>query len=166
MRQTKTVRAQQNTCNAQTRKVKPFCHLTRKGPLLEKVKQTSVRSHRNGTVPEKTNVISQERDCSKPNRLLCHLTRKPLLTKQTVVSPHKKWTASQTDKDPNKIVATDHKMRADLWNLVTTCGMALRLEILIAGSSVSLQAWSSSALNGYSNIFLIALETRPVLYNG
>ena len=65
---------------------------------------------------------------------------------ETILSSHKKGTASQTDKDPNKIVATDHKMRADLWNLVTTCGMALRLEILIAGGSVSLQAWSSSAL--------------------
>ena len=56
-------------------------------------------------------------------------------------------------KTPIKIVATDHKMRVDLWNFVTTCGMALRLEILIAGGSVSLQAWSSSALKGYSNIF-------------
>ena len=94
----------------------------------------------------KNNVISQERDCSKPNRLLCHLTRKgPLLKKQTVVSSHKRGTASQTDKDHNKIVATDHKMRVDLWNLVTTCGMALRLEILIAGGTVSPQAWSSSA---------------------
>ena len=110
-----------NTCKAQTKKVKPFCHLTRKG-LLQ--------------------------------------------TKQTAVSSHKRGTASQTDKDPNKIVATDHKMRVDLWNLVTTCGMALRLEILIAGGSVSLQAWSSSALKGYSNIFLIALETRPILYSG
>ena len=83
----------------------------------------------------KNNVISQERDCSKPNRLLSHLTRKgPLLKKQTAVSPHRRGTASQTDKDPNKIVATDHKMRVDLWNLVTTCGMALRLEILIAGA--------------------------------
>ena len=54
-------------------------------------------------------------------------------------------------------------MRVDLWKLVTTCGMALRLEILIAGGSVSPQAWSSSALKIYSNIFLIALETRPVL---
>ena len=56
------------------------------------------------------------------------------------MSSHKKGTASQTDKDSNKIVATDHKMRVDLWNLVTTCGMALRLEILIAGGSVSPQA--------------------------
>ena len=40
--------------------------------------QTSVRSHRNGTVPEKQ----------------CHLTRKGLLqTKQTAVSSHKKGTA-------------------------------------------------------------------------
>ena len=139
----------------------------KKGTAPGKNKQTSVRSHRDGTVPEKNNVISQERDCSKPNRLLCHLTRKgPLLKKQTVVSSHKRGTASQTDKDPNKIVATDHKMRVDLWNLVTTCGMALRLEILIAGGSVSPQAWSSSALKGYSNIFLIALETRPILYSG
>ena len=118
----------------------------KKGTAPGKNKQTSVRSHRDGTVPEKNNVISQERDCSKPNRLLCHLTRKgPLLKKQTVVSSHKKGTASQNDKDPNKIVATDHKIRVDLWNLVTTCGMALRLEILIAGGSVSSQAWSSSA---------------------
>ena len=29
----------------------------------------------------------------------------------------------------NQKVATDHKTRVDLWNLVTTCGMALRLEI-------------------------------------
>ena len=56
------------------RKVKPFCHLTRKGPLLDK--QTSVRSHRNETVSEKNNVISQERDCSLKNKLLCHLIRR------------------------------------------------------------------------------------------
>ena len=149
------------------RKVKPFCHLTRKGPLLEKISKH--RSDLTGMGPflEKNNVISQEWDCSKPNRLLCHLTRKgPLLKKQTVVSSHMKGTASLTDKDPNKIVATDLKMRVDLWNLVTTCGMALRLEILIAGGSVSHQAWSSSVLKGYSNIFLVALETRPVLFNG
>ena len=117
-------------------------------------KQTVVSSHKKGTAPSQTDccVISQERDRSLKNKLLCHLTRKGLLLKQT--------------KTPNKMVATDHKMRVDLWNLVTTCGMALRLEILIAGGSVSPQAWSSSALKGYSNIFLIALETRPVLYNG
>ena len=83
----------------------------KEGTAPGKNKQTSVRSHRDGTVPAKNNVISQERDCSKSNRLLCHLTRKgPLLKKQTVVSSHKKGTASQTDKDPNKIVATDHKI--------------------------------------------------------
>ena len=153
MRHTKTVRAQQNTCNAQSKEGETILSSHKKGTAPEKNKQTSVRSHRNGTVPEKTIcVILQERDCSKPNRLLCHLTRKEPLLKQT--------------KTPNKIVATDHKMRVDLWNLVTTCGMASRLEILIAGGSVSPQAWSSSALKGYSNIFLIALETRPVLYNG
>ena len=149
----------------------------------DKEGETILSSHKKGTAPGKiskhlsdhtgmgpflkNNVISQERDCSKPNRLLCLLTRKgPLLKKQTVVSSHKRGTASQTDKDPNKIVATDHKMRVDLWKLVTTCGMALRLEILIAGGSVSRQAWSSSALKGYSNIFLIGLETRPILYSG
>ena len=145
----------------------------------DKEGETILSSHKKGTAPGKISkhlsdhtgmgpflkkqVISQERDCSKPNKLLCHLTRKG---PQTVVSSHKKGTASQTDKDPNKIVATDHKIRVDLWNLVTTCGMALRLEILIAGGSVSPQAWSSSALKGYSNIFLIALETRPILYSG
>ena len=56
-------------------------------------------------------------------KLLCHLTRKGLLLEQT--------------KTPNKIVATDHKMRVDLWNLVTTCGMALRLEILSAGFCIT-----------------------------
>ena len=149
----------------------------------DKEGETILSSHKKGTAPGKkanicqitqgwdrscnNNVISQERDCSKSNRLLCHLTRKgPLLKKQTVVSSHKKGTASQTDKDPNKIVATDHKIRVDLWNLVTTCGMALRLEILIAGGSVSPQAWSSNASKGYSNIFLIALETRLILYSG
>ena len=150
----------------------------------DKEGETILSSHKKGTAPGKKSkhlsdhtgmgpflpekqCHSQERDCSKPNRLLCHLTRKgPLLKKQTVVSSHKRGTASQTDKDPNKIVATDQKMRVDLWNLVTTCGMALRLKILIAGGSVSLQAWSSSALKGYSNIFLIALETRPILYSG
>ena len=55
----------------------------KKGTAPGKKKQTSFRSHRNGTVPEKTNVISQERDCSKPNRLLCHLTRKGPLLKKT-----------------------------------------------------------------------------------
>ena len=116
--------------------LKKQCHLTRKGLL--QTKQTAVSSHKKGTAP----------------------------LKQTVVSSHKKRTASQTDKDLNKIVATDHKVQVDLWNLVTTCGMALRLEILIAGGSVSPQASSSSALKGYSNIFLIALETRPILYSG
>ena len=98
-------------------------------------------SHKKRTAPSQTDccVISQERERSFQNKLLCHLTRKGLILKQT--------------KTPNKIVATDHKMRVDLWNLVTTCGMALRLEILIGGGSVSPQAWSSSALKGYSNIF-------------
>ena len=40
--------------------------------------------------------------------------------------------SSKQTKTPIKIVATDHKMRVDLWTSVTTCGMALRLEILIA----------------------------------
>ena len=78
MRQTKTVRAQQNTCNAQTRKVKQFCHLTRKGPLLEKISKhlsdltgmgpflkKQMSSLKKGTAPNQTDccVISQERDC-------------------------------------------------------------------------------------------------------
>ena len=115
-------------------RVKPFCYLTRKGPLLEKIskhlsdltgtgpflKKQIMSSHKKRTVPSQTDccVISQERNRPLKNKLSCHLTRKGLLLKQT--------------KTPNKIVATDHKMRVDLWNLVTTCGMALRLEILIA----------------------------------
>ena len=114
MRQTKTVRTQQNTCNAQTRKVTPFCHLTRKGPLLEKIskhlsdltgmgpflkKKNNVISQegtapnhtdccvisQEGTAPNHTDccVISQEGDRSLKNKLLCHLTRKGLLLKQT-----------------------------------------------------------------------------------
>ena len=134
------------------RKVKPFCHLTRKGPLLKKISKHLSDLTGMGPFLKKHLCHLTRKDCSKPNKLLCHLTRKEPLLKQT--------------KTPNKIVATDHKMRVDLWNLVTICGMALRLEILIAGGSVSPQAWSSSALKGYSNIFLIALETRPVLYKG
>ena len=138
----------------------------KKGTAPGKNEQTSVRSHRNGTVPENTKSSHKKGTAPKPNRLLCHLTRKGPLLKNRLLCHHKRGTASQTVKDSNKNVATDHKMRVDLWNLVTTCGMALRLEILIAGGSVSHQAWSSSALKGYSNIFLIALETRPILYSG
>ena len=43
---------------------------------------------------------------------------------------------SQPNEKTSKI-AKDEKIRVDLSNLVTTCGMALRLEILIAGGSVS-----------------------------
>ena len=86
------------------------------------------------------------------NKLVCHLTRKELLLK--------------TNKDPSKIAATDHKMRVDLRNLVTTCGMALRLEILIAGSSVSPQARSSSALERYSNMFLLSWRLDPFCTTG
>ena len=84
-------------------------------------------------------VISQERDRSNPNRLLCHLTRKGPLFKRTnccVISQERDCSLKQT-KTPIKFVATDHKMRVDHGNLVTTCGMALRLVILIAGGSVS-----------------------------
>ena len=141
--------------------MKPFCHLARKGPLLEKISKH----------------LSDHTGMGPFLKKQCHLTRKGLLQtkqtavsshkkvtaplKQTVLSSHKKGTASQTDKDLNKIVATDHKMRVDLWNLVTTCGMALRLEILIVGGSVSPQAWSSSALKGYSNIFLLPWRLDP-----
>ena len=95
-------------------------------------------SHKKGTAPSQTNccVISQERDCSLKN------------------------------KDLNKIVATDHKMRVGLWNLVTTCGMALRLEILIAWVLYHPKRGQAMLKKKYSNIFLIALETRPVLHNG
>ena len=60
-----TVRAQQKGQHAthSPRKVKPI-----------------VSSHKKGTAPDKQMYISQEKDRSKPNRLLCHLTRKgPLL---------------------------------------------------------------------------------------
>ena len=85
----------------------------------------------------------------KSSRHLSDLTRKGLLLKQT--------------KTPNKIVATDHKMRVDLWNLVTTCGVALRLEILIAGGSVLHQAWSSSAffLKDIQTLFLLPWRLDP-----
>ena len=66
---------------------------------------------------------------------MCHLTRKGPLLKKTnccVISQERECSLNQT-KTPIKSVATDHKMRVDLWNLVTTGGMALRLEILIAG---------------------------------
>ena len=139
-----------------------ICHLTRKGPLLGKNKQTSVRSHRDGTVPAKTMsshkkgtapnrtdccVISQERDRSLKNKLLCHLTRKGLLLKQI--------------KTPTKLSQQITKKRVDLWNLVTTCGMALRLEILIAGGSVYPQGVVKQCFKRIFKHFLIALETRP-----
>ena len=83
-------------------------------------------SHKKGTDPSQTDccVVSQERDRS---------------LKQT--------------KTPTQIVATDLKMRVDLWTLVTTCGMTLRLEILIAGGSVSPQACSSCASKNIQTFF-------------
>ena len=145
--------------------MKPFCHLTRKGPLLEKMSKHL--SDHTGMGPFlKIQSHLTRKGLLLKDRLLCHLTRKGPLLKNRLLCHHKRGTASQTNKDSNKNVATDHKKRVDLWNLVTTCGMALRLEILIAGGSVLPQAWSSSALKGYSNIFRIALETRPILYSG
>ena len=139
----------------------------KKGTAPGKNEQTSVRSHRNGTVPENTMSSHKKGTAPKLNRLLCHLTRKgPLLKNRLLCHLTREGLLLKQIKTPNKIVATDHEMRVDLWNLVTTCGMALRLEILIAGGSVFPQAWSSSALKGYSNIFRIALETRPILYSG
>ena len=131
-----------------------------------------VSSHKKGTAPEKTTskllsdltrkrpflkktncVISEERDRSKPNRLLCHFTRKgPLLQK--------------TNKDPNQNCRNRSQNASGSLEPCHSMWRGLRLEILIAGGSVSHQAWSSSTLKGHSNIFLIALETRSVLYNG
>ena len=55
--------------------------LTRMGPFLKK----TMSSHKKGTAPNQTDccVTSQERDHSLKNKLLCHLTRKELLLKQT-----------------------------------------------------------------------------------
>ena len=74
------MRAQQKTCNAQSKEGETILSSHKKGTAPGKNKQTSVRSHRNGTVPEKQImsshkkgtapnqtdccVISQERDCS------------------------------------------------------------------------------------------------------
>ena len=97
-----------------------MCHLTRKGPLLKKKnnKQTSVWSHKKGTVPEKQivsshktgtapsqadcSVISQDRNRSKPSRLQCHLTRKgPLLQKKKLLCHlTNKGTAPQNRQRP------------------------------------------------------------------
>ena len=116
--------------------VKPIVSSHKKGTVPGKNKAHICQISQEWTVPEKTNyVISQEKglllkktNCCvistrkgpllEKNKLLCHLTRKGLLLQQT--------------KTPNNIVATGHKMRVDLWNLVTTYGMALRLENLIA----------------------------------
>ena len=133
-----------------------------------KNKQTSVRSHRNGTVPEKQIgsshkkgtapkqtdccVISQERDRSLKTKLLCHLTRKGLLLKQT--------------KTPTKLSQQITKCEWISGTLSQHVAWFCDSRFFSQGGSVSPQAWSSSALKGYSNIFLIALETRPVLYNG
>ena len=130
----KTVRAQQRQHAVHSpRKVKPI-----------------VSSHKKGTAPEKTtskHLSDLTRKGPFLKNKLCHLTRQePLQAKQIAVSSHKQRDcSSKQTKTPIKIVATDHRMRVDLWNLVTTCGMALRLEILIAGGSVSPQAWSSRA---------------------
>ena len=76
------------------------------------------------------------------------------------LSLDRSWLHCQQPNTTQKI-ATDHKKRVDLWNLVTMCGMALRLEILIAGGFGFTPTWSCNALKGYSNILPSALETRP-----
>ena len=99
MRQTKTVRAQQNTCNARSKEGETILSSHKKGTAPGKLskhlsdltgmgpfrKKQIVSSHKKGTAPNQTDccVISQERDRSLKNKLLCHLTRKGLLFKQT-----------------------------------------------------------------------------------
>ena len=68
LRQTKTVRAQQNTCNAQSKEGETILSSHKKG--YWKNKQTSVRSHRNGTVPEKT-IMSSHKKGTAPNQPDC-----------------------------------------------------------------------------------------------
>ena len=138
----------------------------KKGAAPGKNKQTSVRSHRNGTVPEKTmsshkkgtapnqtdcRVISQERDRSLKNKLLCHLTRKGLLLKQT--------------KTPTKLSQQITKCE---WISGTLSqhvhGFATRdsdRRVFCISPSVVKHCFKRIFKH-----FLIALETRPVLYNG
>ena len=106
-----------------------------------------VSSHKKGTAPSQTDccVISQERDRS-------------FKKKQTAVSFHKKGTAPQNRQRPQSKLS---QQITKCEHLVTTCGMALQLEIVMARSSVSPQAWSSSALKGFSNIFLLPWKLDP-----
>ena len=90
--------------------------------------------------------------------LLCHLTRKDR-SEKCVISQDRDRSLNQTET-PVTIVATEHKMRVDLWNFVTTCGMALRLEILIAGSSVSHQAVVMQCCKGIFKHFSYCLGWR------
>ena len=135
MRQTKNCAHTTSTCKAQTRKVKPFCHLTRKGTAPgKKTSNTSVRSHRDGTVLVKNNVISQERDCSKSNRLLCHLTRKgPLLKNKLLCHLTRKGLLLKQIKTPAKMSQQITKYGWISGTLSQHVAWPLRLEILIAG---------------------------------
>ena len=111
--------------------------LTRKGPL--QAKQTAVSSHKKGTAPSKTNcgVISLERDSSLKNK----------------------------QRPQSKLSQQITKCEWIFGTLSQHVAWLCDSRFLSQGGSVSPQAWSISALKGYSNIFLIALETRPVLHN-
>ena len=78
-----TVRAQQKRQHAthSPRKVTPFVSCHKKGSAPEKQQTTICQILQEGDRSRKTNcVISQERERSWPNRILCHLTGKgPLL---------------------------------------------------------------------------------------
>ena len=67
----------------------------KEGTAPGKNKQTSVRSHENGTIPEK--IMSSHKKGTAPNQTDCCVIsqeRDRSLKKQTVVSSHKKGTAS------------------------------------------------------------------------
>ena len=118
-----------------------------------KNKQTSVRSHRNGTVPEKTNyVISQEMDCSKPNRLLCHLTRKGPLLKQT--------------KTPTKLSQQITKCEWISGTLSQHVAWLCDSRFLSQGFLYHPKRGQAVLLKDIQSFFPIVLETRPVLYDG
>ena len=120
--------------------------------------ETNWSSHKKGTAPEKTS-----------SKHLSDLTRKgPFLKKKkkNCAISQERDCSLKTNKDPNQNCRNRSQNASgslepchNMWHGFADRGSYRR-------GSVSPQAWSSSALKGYSNIFLIALETRPVLYNG
>ena len=109
----------------------------------------------------------RQTNCARTTeKTACNTQSKESETNCVISQERDRTLKKKTNKKNIKIVATDHKMRVDLWNLVTTCGMGLRLEILFAGASVSHQSVVNQCFKGNENILHIALETRPFLYNG